>query len=145
MKIWGKFLAAAVAPLMLGGCLWGPGRFTSSLALNKAGTFVFDYRGEILLQLPDNVRTKYDVSSLRLAIHAAAPCPPDVKQAMIDWWGPILLEYYGGTEVNGLTYITSEEWLAHRGSVGKAVLGTIHICDESGAELPGPSRVAPSG
>jgi len=89
-----------------------------------------------MLKLPEETRTRHDLSSHRVAIHAAAPCPVGVKEQMIRWWGPILFEYYGGTEVNGLTYITSEEWLTHRGSVGRPVLGTIHICDESGAELP---------
>jgi long-chain acyl-CoA synthetase len=89
-----------------------------------------------LLQLPEAVRSSYDHSTLRLAIHAAAPCPPEVKQAMIDWWGPILVEYYGSTEGNGLTIISSPEWLAKRGSVGKSVLGPVHICDDDGVELP---------
>jgi len=88
-----------------------------------------------ILQLPDETRSKYDVSTLRLAIHAAAPCPPEVKQAMIDWWGPILLEYYGSTEGNGLTFISSPEWVEKRGSVGKSMLGPIHICDDDGVEL----------
>lgn len=89
-----------------------------------------------LLQLPEETRAAYDVSSLRLAIHAAAPCPPEVKQAMIDWWGPILVEYYGSTEGNGLTFISSPEWLQKRGSVGRSVLGPVHICDDDGVELP---------
>jgi len=89
-----------------------------------------------MMKLPEEARTRHDLSSHRVAIHAAAPCPVGVKEQMFRWWGPILFEYYGGTEVNGLTYITAEEWLAHRGSVGKPVLGTIHICDETGAELP---------
>ena len=70
-----------------------------------------------MLQLPEAVRTGYDTSSLRLAVHAAAPCPPDVKQAMIDWWGPVVFEYYGSTEQNGITFISSPEWLQKRGSV----------------------------
>ena len=89
-----------------------------------------------MLQLPDDVRKKYDVSSLRLAVHAAAPCPPDVKQAMIDWWGPIVFEYYGSTEQNGITFISSPEWLTKRGSVGKAMIGITHVCDDAGNELP---------
>ncbi|KUH83113.1 MULTISPECIES: acyl-CoA synthetase [unclassified Mycobacterium] len=89
-----------------------------------------------MLQLPDSVRAKYDVSSLRIAVHGAAPCPPDVKDAMIAWWGPILVEYYGATEGHGSTVITTEDWREKRGSVGKAVLGDVHICDDSGAELP---------
>jgi fatty-acyl-CoA synthase len=89
-----------------------------------------------MLQLPDDVRARYEVSSLRLAVHAAAPCPPDVKDKMIDWWGPILVEYYGATEQHGTTMITSDEWLTKRGSVGRSVLGTLHICDDDGRELP---------
>ncbi|MEZ0365904.1 acyl-CoA synthetase [Mycobacterium sp. pUA109] len=89
-----------------------------------------------MLQLPEDVRAKYDVSSLRLAVHAAAPCPPDVKDAMIRWWGPILVEYYGATEQHGTTIITTGEWQAKRGSVGKAALGVLHICDDEGVEQP---------
>ncbi|MCE3552865.1 acyl-CoA synthetase [Pseudonocardia sp. RS11V-5] len=91
-----------------------------------------------MLKLPEEVRTAYDVSSLRVAVHAAAPCPVDVKQQMIDWWGPILQEYYSSTEGNGITLIDSEQWLRKPGSVGKAGLGVIHICDDDagGKELP---------
>ncbi|WP_020098979.1 acyl-CoA synthetase [Mycobacterium sp. 360MFTsu5.1] len=89
-----------------------------------------------MLQLTDDARASYDVSSLRLAVHAAAPCPPDVKQAMIDWWGPILVEYYSSTEACGFTVINSHEWLAKRGSVGRSMLGPVHICGDDGAELP---------
>jgi long-chain acyl-CoA synthetase len=89
-----------------------------------------------MLQLPEDVRGRYDVSSIRLAVHAAAPCPPDVKQAMIDWWGPVVFEYYGSTEQNGITFISSPEWLQKRGSVGKAMIGTARICDDEGNELP---------
>lgn len=89
-----------------------------------------------MLKLPDAVRQKYDVSSLKLAIHAAAPCPVPVKEAMIDWWGPVLVEYYAGTEGNGLTMISSHDWLTHKGSVGPAVLGKVRICDDDGEELP---------
>jgi long-chain acyl-CoA synthetase len=89
-----------------------------------------------MLQLPDETRTAYNVSSLRLAVHAAAPCPPDVKDAMIRWWGPILAEYYGATEQHGTTVITTPEWLAKKGSVGRAALGILHICDDDGNELP---------
>jgi fatty-acyl-CoA synthase len=89
-----------------------------------------------LLRLPAEDRTRHDLSSHVTAIHAAAPCPPEVKRQMIEWWGPILMEYYGGTELNGLTLINSEEWLQHEGSVGRPVLGTLHICDDEGNELP---------
>jgi long-chain acyl-CoA synthetase len=88
-----------------------------------------------MLQLEESARTAYDTSSLRLAVHAAAPCPPDVKQAMIDWWGPVLFEYYGSTEQHGMAFISSQEWAAKRGSVGKAVIGTLHVCDDEGTEL----------
>ncbi|SCX33365.1 acyl-CoA synthetase [Mycolicibacterium fluoranthenivorans] len=93
-----------------------------------------------MLQLPEDVRHSFDTSTLRLAVHAAAPCPPDVKQAMIDWWGPILVEYYGATEGHGVTVVTTPEWLNKRGSVGRAALGTLHICDDEGVEL-GPGDV----
>ncbi len=89
-----------------------------------------------MLQLPEAARNAYDVSSLRLAVHAAAPCPPDVKDAMIDWWGPILVEYYGATEGHGTTVMTTAEWKDKRGSVGKAALGVLRICDDDGNELP---------
>jgi fatty-acyl-CoA synthase len=88
-----------------------------------------------MLKLPDGQRRGYDLSSHRVAIHAAAPCPVDVKRAMIDWWGPILQEYYAATEGNGATFIDSEQWLKKPGSVGRAGLGTLHICREDGAEV----------
>jgi fatty-acyl-CoA synthase len=89
-----------------------------------------------MLKLPEAVRRKFDLSSQKVAIHAAAPCPRQVKQQMFDWWGPILYEYYGGTELNGLTHAGPQEWLAHPGTVGKAILGKLHVCSESGEELP---------
>jgi long-chain acyl-CoA synthetase len=89
-----------------------------------------------MLKLPDEVRLKYDVSSLNGAIHAAAPCPAALKRAMIDWWGPVLLEYYSGSEGVGLTLIDSREALAKPGSVGRARKGVIHIVDAEGTELP---------
>lgn len=89
-----------------------------------------------LLQLPDETRRRYDASSLKTVVHAGAPCPPDVKDAMMEWWGPILVEYYSSTEANGMTLMLPEEWKTKRGSVGKAVLGAIRICDDEGRELP---------
>jgi long-chain acyl-CoA synthetase len=89
-----------------------------------------------LLRLPEEERARYDLSSHELAVHAAAPCPVPVKQQMIEWWGPILYEYYAGTEGNGSTAITSEEWLDHPGSVGRARAGTVHIIGPDGEELP---------
>jgi len=87
-----------------------------------------------MLQLPDEIRSRYDLSSLQVAVHAGAPCPPDVKDAMIAWWGPILVEYYSATEGHGMTAMTSAEWEHKRGSVGRAVVGVPHICDDTGAE-----------
>ncbi len=89
-----------------------------------------------MLKLPEDVRKKYDVSSLEIAIHAAAPCPEKVKYQMMDWWGPILCEYYAGTEGNGYCAVTPEEWLAHPGTVGRAHVGILHIVGEDGEELP---------
>ena len=89
-----------------------------------------------LLGLPEEVRRRYDLSSLQTVIHAAAPCPIPVKQAMIDWLGPIIHEFYAGSEGNGHVTISSEEWLERPGSVGRAVVGQIHICDDDGNELP---------
>ena len=89
-----------------------------------------------MLKLPEDLRGKYDHSTLKCAVHAAAPCPVPIKQAMIDWWGPVIREYYAGTEGNGFTFISSEEWLEHVGSVGRALNAIIHICDEQGEEVP---------
>ena len=89
-----------------------------------------------MLKLPEATRAKYDVSSLRCAIHAAAPCPIPVKEQMIDWWGPVLYEYYAGTEANGFVQLNSQEWLTHKGSVGKPLNCEVHICDDAGEELP---------
>lgn len=88
-----------------------------------------------LLRLPDDVRDRYDLGSLRAVVHAAAPCPPPVKQAMLDWWGPIIHEYYGGTEGAGLCWVTPQEWLARPGTVGRAVLGRVEIVDAEGTVL----------
>jgi acyl-CoA synthetase (AMP-forming)/AMP-acid ligase II len=89
-----------------------------------------------MLKLPEETRAAYDLSSLACAIHAAAPCPVPVKEQMIDWWGPIVHEYYAGTEGNGFLYAGPEDWLKHKGTVGRALLGVVHICDEDGEELP---------
>src|SRR5690606_35843283 len=90
-----------------------------------------------LLALPPATRQRYRSDSLRVVIHAAAPCPVEIKRAMIEWWGPIIHEYYGSTEAIGVTAIDSHEWLAHPGSVGRAIVGKARIVDEdSGAELP---------
>ena len=89
-----------------------------------------------MLKLPEDARNKYDVSSLIFAVHAAAPCPIPIKEKMIEWWGPVIEEYYAGSEGNGMTWAKSDEWLAHKGTVGKAIWGELHICDEAGDEVP---------
>jgi fatty-acyl-CoA synthase len=89
-----------------------------------------------MLKLPESVRNSYDVSSLKRVMHAAAPCPVEIKKQMMDWWGLIIDEYYASSEAIGSTLIAAEEWLAHPGSVGKPMLGAVHILDENGDELP---------
>jgi long-chain acyl-CoA synthetase len=89
-----------------------------------------------LLRLPADVRSRYDTSSLECIVHAAAPCPVHVKRAMIDWLGPIVTEYYAATEGNGFTFCDSAQWLAHPGTVGRAILGEVLILDEDGNECP---------
>ena len=93
-----------------------------------------------MLKLPDDVRERHDTSSLQVAIHAAAPCPVDVKHAMITWWGPVIYEYYSATEGAGFTAISPQEWLERPGSVGKSILGEIRILDDDG-KLLGPNEV----
>src|ERR1700720_3103469 len=89
-----------------------------------------------MLKLPEAVRSSYDLSSLKRVMHASAPCPVEIKKQMIDWWGPIVDEYYASSEAIGSTLISAEEWLAHPGSVGKPMNCQLHILDEDGNELP---------
>jgi long-chain acyl-CoA synthetase len=89
-----------------------------------------------MLKLPEAQRTQFDTSSMQVAIHAAAPCPIDVKEQMIDWWGPVILEYYSSSEGAGFTLIDSNDWLKHKGSVGRPLFGVPHVLDEEGNELP---------
>ncbi len=89
-----------------------------------------------LLKLPEDVRRRHDLSSLEIAIHAAAPCPVQVKEQMIAWWGPIIHEYYGATEGLGFTACNSQEWLAHKGTVGRVLLGKLHVLDDGMNEQP---------
>ncbi len=89
-----------------------------------------------MLKLPEEARSRYDLSSHARAIHAAAPCPVDVKRRMIEWWGPIILEYYAGSEGNGMCAVETDEWLRKPGTVGKCLTATVHICDDDGEELP---------
>lgn len=89
-----------------------------------------------MLKLPESVRNSYDVSSIKRVVHAAAPCPVDIKMQMIDWWGPVIDEYYSSSEGAGITFITAEEWLKRPGSVGRPLLGEAHVLDENGDEVP---------
>ncbi|MDT5007621.1 MAG: long-chain acyl-CoA synthetase, partial [Mycobacterium sp.] len=89
-----------------------------------------------MLKLPRAVRDSYDVSSLQRVVHAAAPCPVEIKKQMIDWWGPIIDEYYASSEAVGASFIRAQDWLEHRGSVGRPLVGVPHILDEDGNELP---------
>lgn len=125
----------------LGGTVLITGRFDAerclaAMARHRAthGLFVPTHFVR-MLRVPD--RARHDLSSLVTAAHGAAPCPPSVKREMIDWWGPVLVEYYAGTEGAGMTMLDSNEWLSHPGSVGRPVSGGVHIVDEStGEELP---------
>lgn len=89
-----------------------------------------------MLKLPEDVKHKYDLSSLKVAVHAAAPCPVPVKEKMIEWWGPIIEEYYGATEGLGFAACDSAQWLAHVGTVGKVLIGELHILDDDMKTLP---------
>lgn len=89
-----------------------------------------------MLKLPEETRKRFDTSSMQVAIHAAAPCPIEVKEAMIEWWGPVIYEYYAASEGIGFTLISAEDWLAHKGSVGRPLFGQPHICNDDGEELP---------
>jgi len=126
----------------LGGTVVMMGRFDARDALRALEQYAVTHSQWVptmfsrLLKLPEEERARFDLSAHRVAIHAAAPCPRKVKEEMFAWWGPILHEYYGGTEMNGLTYVGPEDWLAHPGTVGRAVMGRIRICNEDGTELP---------
>ena len=89
-----------------------------------------------MLKLPEETRKRYELGSLEIAIHAAAPCPVQVKEQMIGWWGPIIHEYYGATEGLGFTACNSQEWLAHKGTVGRVLLGELHVLDDDMKPLP---------
>jgi len=135
-------LAISTAAQRLGATVVLMPRFTPEAALAAIATYRVTVTQMVptmflrMLRLPEQQRAAADVSSLTHVIHAAAPCPIEVKDQMIDWLGPIIYEYYGGSEGNGSTFITSEEWLRKKGSVGRADWGVIHICDDEGRELP---------
>jgi len=135
-------LRFSLAVQQLGGAVLLMERFTPEGALDLIERYRVSHTQMVptmfvrLLRLPEERRVAADVSSLRVVIHAGAPCPVDVKQQMIEWWGPIVHEYYASTEACGLTWITSEQWLAHPGSVGRAMIGVPHVVGDDGEELP---------
>jgi long-chain acyl-CoA synthetase len=135
-------LAFVLSVLAFGGTVVMMERFDADQALKMVEKYHVTHSQWVptmfvrMLKLPEEARKAYDLSSLKIAVHAAAPCPVEVKRQMIEWWGPILFEYYAGTEGSGATYITSEDWLKHPGSVGKAGVGILHVCDEDGNDLP---------
>ena len=89
-----------------------------------------------MLKLDTDARERYDLSSHQRALHAAAPCPVPIKREMIEWWGPIINEYYAGSEGIGMTLVKAEDWLTHPGTVGRAIHGTLHVCGPDGEEVP---------
>ena len=114
-----------------------PARFLELVAEHKVThTQMVPTMFSRLLGLPPHVRAAADLSSLEFVVHAAAPCPIPIKEAMIDWFGPIIVEYYGATESNGFTWCDSDDWLEHRGTVGRPVYGELHILDENGQDCP---------
>jgi long-chain acyl-CoA synthetase len=132
----------ALAVQRLGGTVIVMERYDPELALQLIethrvthGTFVPTHFVR-MLKLPEEVRARYDTSSIRAAIHAAAPCPVSVKQAMLRWWGPVIYEYYSGTEGCGITALSPEEWARKPGSVGRSILGKVKVVDEEDNELP---------
>ncbi|BBX05967.1 acyl-CoA synthetase [Mycolicibacterium aichiense] len=126
----------------LGGTVLAARRFDPETALRTIGEYRVTHSQWVpthfvrMLRLPEDVRARYDVRSQTCVIHAAAPCPTEVKEKMLSWFGPVLHEYYSSTEASGITMIGPDEWRNKPGSVGRAKLGTIHICDDAGNELP---------
>jgi long-chain acyl-CoA synthetase len=130
------------ATIMSGGTVVMMDKFEPELALQLIERYRVTHSQWVptmlirMLKLPEEIRNRYDLSSQRCAVHAAAPCPIDVKRKMIEWWGPIIDEYYSSTEAAGYAKISSEEWLRHPGSVGRSQGKPFHICDDEGNELP---------
>jgi long-chain acyl-CoA synthetase len=135
-------LSFALGVHMVGGTLYMMERFDPEAALRAIDTYGITHSQWVptmfsrMLKLPDQVRSSFDLSTHEAAVHGAAPCPVPLKRQMIEWWGPIVWEYYAGTEGPGSTLTDSEEWLRKPGTVGKATAGTIHILGEDGSELP---------
>ena len=128
--------------LSIGGTIYMMERFDEEEALRCLQEYEITHSQWVptmfirMLKLPEAVRARYSFPAHQLAIHAAAPCPVEAKRSMIEWWGEILFEYYAGSEGNGITVIASADWLQHPGSVGCSMNAVIHICDDSGQELP---------
>ncbi len=135
-------VAFSTAALTLGGTVVVMPRFDPVQALESIEKYRVTHSQWVptmftrMLKLPPSERERFDLSSQRVAIHAAAPCPLEVKKQMFDWWGKVLYEYYAGTEANGFAHAGPEEWLANPATVGKALAGAIRICDDDGNELP---------
>lgn len=127
--------------LRLGGTVYVMERFEAGAALDAIGTYSIDIGQFVpthfvrMLKLDDERRAGANVSSMKTAVHAAAPCPDEVKRAMLEWWGPVIYEYYSGSEGNGFFAIGPDEWLEHPGSVGRPLIGIPHIVDDDGAEV----------
>ena len=134
--------AFSTATLALGGTVVVMPRFDPVQALESIEKYKVTHSQWVptmftrMLKLPAAEREGFDLSSHRAAIHAAAPCPLEVKKQMFDWWGNIIYEYYAGTEANGFAHAGPEEWLANPGTVGKPLMGALRICDDAGKELP---------
>lgn len=135
-------LVSLISTMRLGGTMVVLRKFSAEATVRAIERYMVTYALFVptmfvrLLALPQGVRESVDLTSLKKVMHSAAPCPVDVKRRMIEWFGPIIDEYYSGSEAVGQTFITSEEWLRKPGSVGRAVVGTIRICGEDGEELP---------
>jgi fatty-acyl-CoA synthase len=135
-------LVSAMSTHRNGGTVVLPAKFDAEQTLQAIETYRVTYAQFVptmfirLLRLPEEVRRQYDVSSLRAIAHTAAPCPVEVKRRMIEWWGPVISEYYSATEAAGHVSIRSEEWLEHPGSVGRVAPGSVAITDDAGQELP---------
>ncbi len=126
----------------LGGVAVVPPRFDAEAALKHIEQYRITHAQFVpthfvrLLQLPAAVRERYDLSSLKMVVHSAAPCPIEVKEQMLAWWGPVIFEYYGSSEGGGFTMVRPEEWMEHKGTVGRTTGGKIHVVDDEGRELP---------
>jgi long-chain acyl-CoA synthetase len=139
-------LAYCISVQRLGGHVFVMDKFREEIFLKSIEAHAITHTQVVptmfvrLLKQPEDLRQRYNLTSLGMVIHAAAPCPVHVKHAVIDWLGPIVSEYYAGSEGNGLTHLTATEWLAHPGSVGRAVYGTVRICDSETGEVLGPDE-----